>query len=144
MFKIVHEPDFLYEGDLFTCTFYCLTDGGAFPDDQWTDFAATVLSWWANEIGCSVHPQKTAFKLLFEDGPFWIDCSKEGEFVTLRFKTDRHIADVIPEQKICYLDFAREIARAARSLSSSLFLAGHEQDACAMNRIARDIERRLI
>ena len=44
-FQIALADDFCYNSDetLFTCTFYCLLGGSAFPDDQWTDFAATVL-----------------------------------------------------------------------------------------------------
>ena len=41
MFEIICGDDFLFDGGIFTCTFYCRTETGAFPDAAWTDFAAT-------------------------------------------------------------------------------------------------------
>ena len=66
-FQIALADDFCYDRDetLFTCTFYCLLGGAALPDDQWTDFAATVLDWWAEELLRASDRKQATFELLF-------------------------------------------------------------------------------
>ena len=126
MFEIVVGSDFLYgSGQLFICTFYCQTDDGAFPDREWTDFAQTVLTWWSDAIVGAVHAKAMKLKLLFEDGPFWIDAEKQGDDVVLHFNTDRRNIQTIPDVHMPFRDLAAEVERATRRLSSALYLAGN-------------------
>lgn len=89
MFEIICKPDFEYglEGRLLTCTLYCRTQFGDFPTSQWVDFPMTLLEWWADEISNVARSKYANFKLLFEDGPFWIEGVKEDNIVILEFKT---------------------------------------------------------
>lgn len=127
MFEIVSDSDFLYDskGQLFTCNFYCLTENGAFPDEEWTDFGQTVLSWWSEEVLRISNAQIANFQLLFEDGPFWIDGTKQGDIVTLHFCTDKKCFTAPPDVQMHFHDLVRSIKRAIRHLSSELFLAGN-------------------
>ena len=129
--KIIVGLDFFYGtmSECFTCTFYCQTEKGAFPDGGWTDFALTVLSWWSNAVGEAIYVKETKFKLLFKDGSFWIDAEKRDDAVTHHFNTDRRAIPVIPDAQIPFRDLAEAVERAMRSLSSALYLAGIAEDA---------------
>lgn len=124
LFEIMTGSDFFFgsTGQCFTCTFYCQTDDGAFPDSEWTDFAQTVLSWWSDAIAGAVHAKDMKFKLLFEDGPFWIDVTKQNDDVMLHFNTDRRNTQTIPDVHMTFYDLAKAVEKAMRSLSSSLYL----------------------
>lgn len=125
MFNIVVGSD-LYFGSIqpaFTCTFFCQTECGAFPDSEWTDFAETVLSWWSDAVSGAVHPAEMKCKLLFEDGPFWIDVTKQNGNALLHFNTDRRNTQTIPDAQMPFRELASEVEKALRKLSSSLYLA---------------------
>ena len=116
----------LYFGSIqpaFPCTFYCQTECGAFPDFEWTDFAETVLSWWSDAVSSAVHPAEMKFKLLFEDGPFWIDVTKQNDNALLHSNTDRRNTQTIPDAQMPFRDLASEVEKALRKLSSSLYMA---------------------
>lgn len=127
LFEIISDSDFLYdsEGQLFTCNFYCLTENGAFPDEKWTDFGQTVLSWWSEAVLRISNAQIANFQLLFEDGPFWINCEKQGDMVTLQFCTDKKGFAAPPDVQMHFHDLVCSIENAVRHLSSALFLAGN-------------------
>ena len=145
IFEIIVGADFFYGrvSECFTCTFYCQTESGAFPDVEWTDFALTVLSWWGDAVGEAVHAKETRFKLLFEDGPFWIDAVKRDDDVTLHFHTDRRGISVIPDAQMPFRDLAEAVERALRSLSSALYLAGRAEDARKAAEQAAYLRRRI-
>ena len=86
MFKIICCDDFFFDGGIFTCTFYCRTEMGAFPDGKWTDFAANVLDGWADALLAVADRKQAGFRLLFADGPFRIDGVKTGERAALSFR----------------------------------------------------------
>ena len=145
IFEIIVGSDFFYGtmSECFTCTFYCQTERGAFPDGEWIDFALTVLSWWSNAVGEAIYVKETKFKLLFEDGPFWIDAVKRDDAVTLHFNTDRRGIPVIPDAQIPFRDLAEAVERAMRSLSSALYLAGKAEDARMAAEQAAYLRRRI-
>lgn len=126
MFEVVVGSDFFFESaaDSFTCTLYCRTQDGAFPDREWTDFAQTVLSWWSSAVVEAAHARQTGFRLLFEDGPFWIEAAKQEDEVTLRFRTDRRGVQTIPDVRIPFRELTEAVERAMRRLSSGLYLTG--------------------
>ena len=138
-FQIALADDFCYNSDetLFTCTFYCLLGGAAFPDDQWTDFAATVLDWWAEELLRVSDRKQATFELLFEDGPFRLEGRRDGARVLLRGMTGRRKHDgAPPEAEIPFEELAKAVESAARRLSSALHRTGHARDAQAAANIA--------
>lgn len=124
MFEIIVGSDFFFGSskDTFTCTFYCQTQDGAFPDREWTDFAQTVLSWWSDAVAGAAHARDMKFQLLFEDGPFWIDVLKQNDEVTLHFNTDRRGAQTIPDVRLPFRTLAEAVEKALRTLSSALYL----------------------
>lgn len=136
LFEIISDSDFLYnsEGQTFTCGFYCLTENDAFPDVEWTDFGQNVLSWWSNEILRNAHGENVAFQLLFEDGPFWIDCRKHGNTVTLHFNTSKRGIKMPPDQQMSFGELACAVEKAMRKLSTALFLSGNVAAAEQMQR----------
>ena len=85
MFEIICGNDFLFDGGIFTCMFYCRTETDAFPDAAWTDFAATVLDGWADALLAVADRKQAGFRLLFADAPFRIDGVKPGERAALSF-----------------------------------------------------------
>ena len=141
-FRIDLANDFFYNSDetLFTCTFYCLLGGSAFPDDQWTDFAATVLDWWAEELLRVSDRKQATFELLFEDGPFRLEGRKDGARALLRGMSDRH-EDAPPEAEIPFEELAKAVESAASRLSTALHQAGHARDAQAAANIAAKARR---
>ena len=145
MFKIISDSDFFYDGGVFTCTFYCLTGKGAFPDDQWTDFAQTVLSWWADEVAYAAIQDEKTCRFLFEDGPSWIDALKKRAHGHLYCKSGRGCASrdgiCIMETTVSFIEIVQELTRATRHLASMLYLAGHIQDSLATNEIASKIAK---
>lgn len=124
MFEIIVGSDFFFGSskDTFTCTFYCRTQDGAFPDCEWTDFAQTVLSWWSDAVAGAAHAREMKFKLLFEDGPFWIDVLKQNDEAILHFNTDRRGTQTIPDVRIPFRTLAEAVEKALRTLSSALYL----------------------
>ena len=141
-FQIALADDFCYDRDetLFTCTFYCLLGGAALPDDQWTDFAATVLDWWAEELLRASDRKQATFELLFEDGPFRLEGRRDGARVLLRGMTDRP-GDVGPEAEVPFAELAKAVESAARRLSTALHQAGRARDAQAAANIAAKARR---
>lgn len=149
MFKIVSGSDFLYGKDnTFTCTLYCQTENGIFPDCQWIDFAKHVFSWWTEEIVRASRLKKTQFTLRFEDGPFWIDCFKDEGSVHMDFKTEKFSVDGFAElcelqEDIPFSEIATELMNAIHYLSSALFGEGHTKDAQETEDVATRIRNAI-
>ena len=136
MFEIICGNDFLFDGGIFTCTFYCRTETDAFPDAAWTDFAATVLDGWVDAL----------LRLLFADGPFRIDGVKTGERAALsfcRWGGDFSSARTLFTAEFPFAELLEAVRKAALRLCSALFLAGYGEDARRDARRARAISARL-
>lgn len=146
MFEIVVGSDFFYDrsGSSYTCTLYCQTSDGAFPDCEWTDFAHTVLTWWSEAVAQAACAAESSFRLLFEDGPYWIDVSKRGDLAVLRFRTGRRAAPTLPDVRLGYRELAEAVERAMRRLSSALFLGGNPSAAREMAEEAARLRKRAV
>ena len=122
MFHITCDDDFFFSDEgLFTNTFYCATEHGAFPDVEWFDFSKHVLTWWTNEVVKASWCEAGNFRLLFEDGPFWIDVKKQGENVLLQFCSSNSAEDTLPDYQMRFCELVRSIRGAVRMLSYALF-----------------------
>lgn len=145
LFEIVMGSDFLYDGtgELFTCTFYCQTECGAFPDMEWTDFAQTVLCWWSETILRITAAKETTFELLFEDGPYRIAGRKKDDIVTLHFATDKKSEKTIPDIQLEFCELAASVEKAMRQLASLLYLSGNTVASLQMQKEAAKIKRRF-
>ena len=132
MFEIICGNDFLFDGGIFTCTFYCRTETDAFPDAAWTDFAATVLDGWADALLAVADRKQAGFRLLFADGPFRIDGVKTGERAALsfcRWGGDFSSARTLFTAEFPFAELLEAVRKAALRLCSALFLAGYGEDA---------------
>ena len=144
MFKIICGDDFFFDGGIFTCTFYCRTEMGAFPDGEWTDFAANVLDGWADALLPVAGRERAGFRLLFEDGPFRIDGVKAGERAALsfcRWGGDLSSARTVFTAEMPFAELLEAVRKAALRLCSALFLAGYAGEAGKARAIAARLER---
>ena len=57
---------------------YIRWDRGSFPDEQWSDFPAVILTWWIEGITELVTGRRTYFECLFMDGPFAFELHGSG------------------------------------------------------------------
>lgn len=147
MFEIVSEADFFYSGtadELFTCTFYCRTEDGIFPDDEWTDFAQTVLCWWGETMLGITNVDEVTFRLLFEDGPYWITGKKQNDIVTLHFCTDKKSVRTIANTELKFQELASAIEKAMRHFASNLYMSGNTIAAQQMQDEAVRIRRAIL
>lgn len=144
MFHIICNNDFEYSNHSnITCTFYCETQNGAFPDDKWTDFAVNVLEWWSNEIMNIHYGDNVTFKLRFEDGPYWIEARKQFSEVYLHFATEHKGECTILDETISFDMFVSEVEKALRHLASSLFLYGDQSTAQHVLDIINNLRKAL-
>ena len=82
MIRIVVENDiFVSElcDNLVNTVFYIDYNGKYFPNNQWTDFANSVLGMWAHTLLRSKDSADIRFKLYFMDGPFRMDVAKNNK-----------------------------------------------------------------
>lgn len=142
MFEIVVGSDFQFDkiGDIYTCTFYCHNDEISFPDDEWTDFALHVLDGWLNELPMISTQKEANFRLWFEDGPFWIECTKCEQQLMLKFMTPKPVS-CIPVIEIEYEVFRDKIMAALRKLRTNLYLAGYVDHATEVGQVIKKYEK---
>ena len=58
--------------------FYIDMQGNCFPCFEWTDFTGTIIQWWTNEM-LSIEDKDThRTKLMFMDGPFYLNVAKDA------------------------------------------------------------------
>lgn len=146
MLQIVCDDDFFYDskGKMFTCTFYCQTETGAFPDEEWTDFAEKLLLMWSSVILSISCAEETSFYLYFLDGPFWISGRKQGDEVTLSFDTDKYSMYRPADVHIQFRELASELERAMRRLTSCLFLSGKSDSSQRMKEMSEQLRRAIL
>ena len=138
MFEIVVGSDFQFStiSGNYTCTFYCRNDEISFPDDEWTDFALHVLDGWLNELQMISTQKEANFRLWFEDGPFWIECTKCEQLLILKLMTSKS-APCPPVIEIEYEAFRDKIMVAIRKLRTNLYLAGYVDHATEVGRLIK-------
>lgn len=141
MFEIISDSDFFFDRDrhLFTCTFYCKTDNGSFPDEEWTDFAQNVLEWWVDEILRVYGRRESKFKLFFEDGPYWIDGELKSSIIKLHFNSTKCKAVQLPAVTISFDEFVMQVRKAIRRVESSLYLNGFDEAAIQMGKLEKKL-----
>jgi hypothetical protein len=64
--------------------FYVVCDGLAFPGEEWTDSALSIISSWIEEVVRHKGCKKSTYLLYFMDGSYWIEVQQEGEELILR------------------------------------------------------------
>jgi hypothetical protein len=92
LIKIKCFEDFEYSCKNVTVTFFLDINGNVFPNEQWTDFAIIVLSWWTKEVIENYQLEHVDFILYFMDGPYRIECSKSGTSLQMNFVEDKKAA----------------------------------------------------
>ncbi len=87
MLQLIFKDDFVYyetSKNIYS-TFYVIVNNTTFPDNGWHDFPILALNMWNENIIKNNYKKRCKFKLFFMDGPFYIECYKEGSNVSLRF-----------------------------------------------------------
>lgn len=87
MLQLILKDDFIYydTSKNICSTFYVKANDTAFPDDKWYDLPISVFTIWNENIIKYNNKKRCEFKLFFMDGPFYIECQKEGNNVLMRF-----------------------------------------------------------
>ncbi len=126
MLRICLEKDFLFgEAGLFTCTLYWQTDEGAFPSDDWTDFAGVLLKWWTDAYFALEY--SSAAEFLFMDGPYRIRACRAGNSALCSFMRDGMF--VRSDQAIELNELRDALLCAVRRLKSGLTQGGRDEEA---------------
>ena len=102
MFKIYLGNDLSCPGTSIDATFYVNINGRAFPDSQWTDLILSVLEMWADNMVGAYENMHTEFCLYFMDGPYYIDCIRDGIKVQISCIEERVNRTIIAN---CVIDF---------------------------------------
>lgn len=124
MLKILFLDDFYYENETADVTFYLDINGQSFPDGQWTDFAIIILHWWISSI-LEIHKNENAnFVLRFMDGPYYINCYKQGKNVHMACIEDKKRKTTICE---CDLEF-NELVHELIDVSSKIIQSAERHD----------------
>jgi hypothetical protein len=120
--RIIIEDDY-YLGDaniephLLNCTIYFDFLDFCFPDNQWTDFPFAILCWWIRDIISNRNNEYAEFQLFFMDGPFKVNCIKEGNNIHMNcLDYDSRSIGVPLKKTIDFREFLRELRNAATRL----------------------------
>lgn len=120
MLKILFLDDFYYANETIDVTFYLEVNGRSFPDDQWTDFAIIVLNYWISSI-LEVHQNENAdFVLRFMDGPYYVNCCKQGNGVQMTCIEDKKRKITICECKLEYNELVHELIDVSSKIIHSI------------------------
>lgn len=120
VFQIHFLNDFYYANCSVTNTFYLNVYNQCFPDDQWSDFAITVLYGWTTKIIENYHSKTSKFTLFFMDGPYYVECSKQGSIVHMVFIEDKKRKTKIFECDVEIDLIIRELRNASINLIKAL------------------------
>lgn len=87
LFELIIKDDFVYYeiSRNISSTFYTIANNIAFPNDLWFDLPISVLTMWNENIIKNNNKKKCKFELFFMDGPFFIECLKEDNNITMKF-----------------------------------------------------------
>lgn len=145
MFEIICEPDFEYgsSGDLVNCTFYCRTEFGDFPDNQWTDFPIALLSGWTDKLTGIAGSQFATFVLFFEDGPFWIEGIKTAAQTELTFKTTHADFRAYPNVQCSFDELVLAVLRMGIHLKHHMTIEKRWQDVNKINECCSKLKTML-
>jgi hypothetical protein len=120
--KIVFDESTLEQGQnasrSITGVLYFDLDGFEFPMPSWSDFVVVISLWWLESIAKLEHGIEDEVNLMFMDGPYWINVTREAEdLVRVRCMEDRSDASAVHEQYLAMRDLAKQIRRAARLIT---------------------------
>ena len=84
-----------------------------FPSEDWDDFVSVVLDWWMREINSAINNSNhfnKSFKLLFMDGPYYIQCVFISENLIKMTCFENRTKDIIRFEEICSIyDLQNEV-----------------------------------
>jgi hypothetical protein len=138
VFKILFKDDFYFSCGTTTNTFYLDINGHPFPDKQWTDFSVIVLNWWISAVIKCYQSYAADFKLLFMDGPYYIECAKRGLNIHMDCIEDRKNIVSIVKCDVSIDSIIYELIEA----SSEIIKAVENQDFKEMHDL-KDLKRSL-
>ena len=142
MFKILFSDDFYYANKTADVTFYVEIDGRPFPDKEWTDFAIVVLSWWISAILKNHQKESVDFVLNFMDGPYYINCHKEGRNVHMECIEDKKRTTTICECDVEFSELITELTEASSKMIQLVEKHGLEKmrDFAQLKKVTKQIK----
>ena len=137
MLRIVCGKDFLFgAAGSFTCVLYWQTDEGAFPSDDWTDFAGVLLKWWTDAYFALEY--SSAAEFLFMDGPYRIRACRAGNEARCSFLRDG--IHVMPDRVIEMDELRDALLCAVRRLKSGLTQASQDEEAAQAGELMKRLK----
>lgn len=124
MLKIVLEDNvFVTEtADVVDTKIHIEVDDYCFPSDNWTDFTFPVLEWWKNNLVQIKHSDNCTFRLMFHDGPFWMDGFKDKNMgLKIEFVNDRRHRRTEFVTYCSYKELVEELYRAFKTFAKILY-----------------------
>jgi hypothetical protein len=125
---IVEDDVLLFNGSVpsVDTILYIRYEGRTFPNEQWTDYAYTVLSMWTDSLLRNLSNRKAKFELPFFDGPYRLDAEKIGEQLTLKAVNFKKHDFVVFTMNLGYNCFIKEVRNAVSVLKSIVCKAWRE------------------
>ena len=97
-------------GTIFANIFLKLNNNLFYPQKEWNDFAAIILSWWSREIIDYVNGTIDLAEFCFMDGDYMYRITKKGEFDILRCYYNPYASNnLVAEEKINITHFISDL-----------------------------------
>jgi len=130
---------------ILNCPLYVTMNGMSFPYDNWDEMAVTVLSWWISQAMQSQRRRRaqTEFSLCFMEGPYCLECEKNGEMVHVKCVED--MMRVVREEDVEMQVLLNELRNAAAWLIHQVEQRGWEniQDFESLKSSYQDVTEHL-
>lgn len=110
-----------HASELVSTSFFLKFNSFCFPDEQWTDFAYPLVSIWAETLRKQQYVQNSSFELMFMDGPYKLQCAKNGNLISINCITFRHRSTSTLTLACTYGQLIDALLSASKSLSFSLY-----------------------
>ena len=142
-FKIILSDEKLLAGDKasYVDLPICVRlDERFFPDPEWTDMAYPILCMWAEALHPLQLGTSTKCRLIFLDGPWWLEVTRMEDALEIAGCTDKKTRKV-EVTACCQLeDLLRELLRALARLE---FLSSRSEAVSdgLRNAVHQDVER---
>ncbi|WP_434387716.1 hypothetical protein [Melittangium boletus] len=88
-------------------------DGGAFPDERWSDFPVVVLTWWLEALDGLRAGRAPSASCRFMEGPFRVELTRRGAELLVRGQRTGRRVEVLLEERADLETFWREVRAVA-------------------------------
>ena len=122
MFIHVANEDVFLSDTAFCCRFYITLNGMDFPSSDWEDMTSSVLEMWGDQLLGNIPNERSAMKLYFMDGPYYLNCKRYDNLIDVQ-GIDSHNA--VKKKIICAQTFECKefIKNVSICISRTLYIA---------------------